>query len=265
LSGWLSYLGIGAAEPQFATLLDKKLERIGGWAAVNGWGGAGPLQVIANSSDEQFRIPGTMKPHGVAVHPEVKQRVIVGWRSPVTAAVQIEGRIEGVHVGCSNGTLWSLQIWRGGTRQVLASGTSNAGQPTPIGPFDSIELRRGDVVSIVVAARDGNKDCDLTAVDLAIRSSDREWDLAKDVSADILAANPHAGEPVTGMPQLAFGHPEQGRYLVANVVWLFLIFGLLYYVMSAYALPQVAETLAARRARIDGDLEAAQVAVTHAR
>ena len=192
LSGWLSYLGIGAAEPQFAKLLDKKLERIEGWAAVNGWGGAGPLQVIANSSDEQFRIPGTMKPHGVAVHPEVKQRVIVGWRSPIAATVQIEGGIEGVHVGCSNGTLWSLQVWRGGTRQVLASGTSNAGQPTPFGPFDSIELRRGDVVSVVVGARDGNQSCDLTAVDLAIRSGDREWDLAKDVSADILAANPHA-------------------------------------------------------------------------
>ncbi|MCX7430247.1 MAG: DUF1587 domain-containing protein [Planctomycetia bacterium] len=192
LSGWLSYLGIGAAEPQSAKLLDKKLERIEGWAAVNGWGGAGPLQVIANSSDEQFRIPGTMKPHGVAVHPEVNQRVIVGWRSPIAAAVQITGGIEGVHVGCSNGTLWSLQVWRGGTRQVLASGTSNAGQPTPIGPFDSIELRRGDLVSVVVGARDGNQSCDLTAVNLAIRSGDREWDLAKDVSADILAANPHA-------------------------------------------------------------------------
>jgi hypothetical protein len=128
----------------------------------------------------------------VAVHPEVKQRVIVGWRSPVSAAVQMTGGIEGVHVGCSNGTLWSLQVWRGATRQVLASGTSNAGQPTPIGPFDSIELRRGDVVSVVVGARDGNHSCDLTAVDLVIRSGDREWDLAKDVSADILAANPHA-------------------------------------------------------------------------
>ena len=192
LSGWLSYLGIGAAEPQFAKLLGKKVERIEGWAAVNGWGGDGALGVIANSSDEQFRIPGTMKPHGVAVHPEAKQRVIVGWRSPIAAAVQITGGIEGVHVGCSNGTLWSLQVWRGATRQVLASGTSNAGQPTPIGPFDSIELRRGDVVSVVVGARDGNHSCDLTAVDLVIRSGDREWDLAKDVSADILAANPHA-------------------------------------------------------------------------
>ena len=195
LSGWLSYLGIGAMDPQFAKLLDKKVERIEGWEAVNGWGGDGSLGVFANSSDEQLRIPGTMKPHGVAVHPEAKQRVIVGWRSPVSAAVQITGGIEGVHVGCSNGTLWSVQVWRGGTRQVLASGTSNAGndsQRTAVGPFDSIELRRGDVVSVVVAARDGNKDCDLTAVDLSIRSGNREWDLAKDVSADILAANPHA-------------------------------------------------------------------------
>ena len=192
LSGWLSYLGIGAAEPQFAKLLGKKVERIEGWAAVNGWGGDGALGVIANSSDEQFRIPGTMKPHGVAVHPEAKQRVIVGWRSPIAAAVQITGGIEGVHIGCSNGTLWSLQVWRGGTRQVLASGTSNAGQPTPIGPFDSIEVRRGDVMSVVVGARDGNHNCDLTSVDLTIRSGEQEWDLAKDVSADILSANPHA-------------------------------------------------------------------------
>jgi hypothetical protein len=195
LSGWLLYLGIGAAEPQVAKLLDKKVERVEGWEAVNGWGDEGPLQVLANASEEQLRIPGTMKPHGVAVHPDATQRVIVGWRSPIAASVQIEGGIEGVHVGCGNGTLWSVQVWRGGTRQVLASGTSNAGndsQRTPIGPFDSIELRRGDVVGIVVAARDGNKDCDLTAVDLAIRSGDREWDLAQDVSADILAANPHA-------------------------------------------------------------------------
>jgi hypothetical protein len=194
LSGWLSYLGIGAAEPRFAKLLDKKVERIEGWEAVNGWGGDGLLRVLANSSDEQLRIPGTMKPHGVAVHPDAKQRVIVGWRSPIAASVQIEGGIEGVHVGCSNGTLWSLQVWRGSTRQVLASGTSNASndsQRMPIGPFDSIELRRGDVVSVVVAARDGNANCDLTAVDLTIRSGDQEWDLAKDVSADILAANPH--------------------------------------------------------------------------
>jgi F-type H+-transporting ATPase subunit b len=59
-----------------------------------------------------------------------------------------------------------------------------------------------------------------------------------------------------GMPQLDFGN----HWTIAQVVWMFVIFGVLYYVMARYALPQVAETLAARRGRIDGDLEAAHAA-----
>jgi F-type H+-transporting ATPase subunit b len=85
--------------------------------------------------------------------------------------------------------------------------------------------------------------------------------LALAPSLALAAASGHVpaeGPPVDGMPQLAFGHPVQGRFLVANVVWLFIIFGLLYFVMAQYALPQVASVLEARRARIEGDLERAQ-------
>ncbi|MBC4017581.1 F0F1 ATP synthase subunit B' [Siccirubricoccus deserti] len=59
-----------------------------------------------------------------------------------------------------------------------------------------------------------------------------------------------------GMPQLAFGNP----WTIAQVVWMLIIFGLLYYVMARYALPQVEGVLEARRQRIEGDLESAQVA-----
>nr|WP_256476470.1 F0F1 ATP synthase subunit B' [Siccirubricoccus soli] len=75
-----------------------------------------------------------------------------------------------------------------------------------------------------------------------------------------LAATTGEVPPVEGMPQLAFGHPEQGRFLVANVVWLFILFGLLYVLMSTYALPRVASVLEERRARIEADLEQAQAA-----
>lgn len=71
-------------------------------------------------------------------------------------------------------------------------------------------------------------------------------------------------EPVPGMPQLAFGHPTQGRYLLANVFWLLVIFGALYYVMAHYALPQVGQVLESRAARITADLEAAQAAKAEA-
>lgn len=66
----------------------------------------------------------------------------------------------------------------------------------------------------------------------------------------------HPGSTGGGMPQLNFSHP----LVVAQVVWLLLIFGLLYYTMAKVALPRVAEVLEQRRQRIDGDLEAAQAA-----
>jgi F-type H+-transporting ATPase subunit b len=69
-------------------------------------------------------------------------------------------------------------------------------------------------------------------------------------------AEEHPGATGGGMPQLNFGHP----LVIAQVVWLFVIFGLLYVVMEQVALPRVASVLDERRRRIDGDLEAAQAA-----
>ena len=192
LAGWLDYLGVGGPEATFDKLLDKKLERVESREGIDGWGGAGFLKVLANSTAEHVRIPATMKPRGVTVHPDAKQRVIVGWRSPTTAAIRIHGAVEGVEGGCGNGTLWSLEVWRGRTRQVLGSGANNWGQRSAIGPIGPLELRRGDAVCLAVGSREGNPACDLIAVDLTIQSRDHEWDLAKDVSSDILAANPHA-------------------------------------------------------------------------
>jgi F-type H+-transporting ATPase subunit b len=58
------------------------------------------------------------------------------------------------------------------------------------------------------------------------------------------------------MPQLEFGNP----LLIAQVVWLLIIFGLLYHVMATYALPRVESVLEERATRIAADLEAAQAA-----
>ena len=58
------------------------------------------------------------------------------------------------------------------------------------------------------------------------------------------------------MPQLDFANP----WTIAQVVWMLIIFGALYLAMAQYALPQVEGVLAARRARIEGDLETAQAA-----
>ncbi|MBR0679636.1 F0F1 ATP synthase subunit B' [Roseomonas eburnea] len=70
--------------------------------------------------------------------------------------------------------------------------------------------------------------------------------------------------PVEGMPQLAFGHPTQGRLLIGQVVWQLLIFIALVYLMAKVALPRVGAVIEERHNRIAADLEAAQAAKAEA-
>jgi F-type H+-transporting ATPase subunit b len=93
-----------------------------------------------------------------------------------------------------------------------------------------------------------------TVMSKSIRTTALAAAVSIGVALPALAAD--AGGSSGGMPQLDFGNP----WTIAQVVWMLVIFGLLYYVMAAYALPQVASVLEARRQRIDGDLEAAQAA-----
>lgn len=62
------------------------------------------------------------------------------------------------------------------------------------------------------------------------------------------------------MPQLDFAN----TLTIAQVVWMAVIFGLLYYLLSRYLLPQVASVIAERDARIGGDLDSARLAKAEA-
>ena len=94
LRAWLDYLGI---VPSGALTLTghftEKLARGGGYDFINGWGRNETPQLLTNSSDQHVRIPGNMKPHGVAVHPSPTLRAAVGWQSPVTATFRVEAHL----------------------------------------------------------------------------------------------------------------------------------------------------------------------------
>jgi F-type H+-transporting ATPase subunit b len=62
------------------------------------------------------------------------------------------------------------------------------------------------------------------------------------------------------MPQLDFSNP----LMISQIVWLLIIFGLLYFILSNYALPRVEAVLEDRRARIAADLDAARAAKAEA-
>ncbi len=150
---------------------------------------------MANSSDREARIPGTLRPHGIAVHPSPTQNVAVGWLSPMSSLARIEARVLHAHPACGNGVSWSLELRRGGERRRLAGGDLDVGKPAKIDPVEKLRIQEGDFLSLVIGPRGNNHSCDLTEVDLTVREiggMGRSWNLSADTSADILAGNPHA-------------------------------------------------------------------------
>ena len=192
LQGWLATLGIEAdGAVSLGEPITGRGEGIGGWPFVTGWTGADALSVLANASDQEVQIPGTMRPHSVGVHPAPNRRVLVSWVSPTALDVQLEGSVQRAHIGCGNGVAWSLQVRRRGTRQVIAEGVAD-GADAQAFAADAVPLQAGDAISLVIDPRDGNHACDMTALSLTLTAGDRRWDLAADVSPEILAGNPHA-------------------------------------------------------------------------
>jgi hypothetical protein len=193
LAAWLDYLGIGiAGSAKIGDPIVKQVQSAANYDFVQGWVGDNALSIVANSSDQQVRIPGNMAPHSVAVHPTPNLQVAVGWKCPAAGTFKIEGSVQHAHPECGNGVVWTLELRRGNTRLRLAGGIAHGANKAPIGPFEKVAIQKGDFLSLVIGPRDSNHSCDLTAIDLTLHDGQRAWNLAKDLSPNILAGNPHA-------------------------------------------------------------------------
>ncbi|MDG3008251.1 DUF1592 domain-containing protein [Paludisphaera mucosa] len=195
LGAWLACLGIGPNAPTKLELFTERMQDVGGFDFVKGWGSSETPLAVANASKETVHIPGELKGRGVAVHPSPTLRAGAGWACPVAGEYRINAQIQHVHPACGNGTTWRLELRRGAVRIALADGVAVGPTPAKAGPFGPIALNPGDLIALAVSPRDGNHSCDLTAVDLTVTAAGeggRKWDLAADVSGDAMAANPHA-------------------------------------------------------------------------
>jgi hypothetical protein len=212
LDAWFGYLGVGegAAEVPADAVLRGRLENGGGYPFIQGWGFPDTPSVMANSSDQHVRIPGNMRPHSVAIHPSPQQRVAAGWRSPVRGLARVTGIVQHAHPECGNGVTWQVEIRRGNTRERLAVGVAAGPNPVGFGPVEGLVVRPGDLIELSIGPRDGNHACDLTGVDLKIEVEDQIWDLAGDVSPDILAGNPHGDQRGNKDVWFFFTEAEQG-------------------------------------------------------
>jgi hypothetical protein len=195
LTAWLDYLGIGSGATLKLDHFTKKLTNASNYAFINGWGTNETPLLLANSSDKSVRVPGNMKPHAVCVHPSPTLCAAVGWSSPITGVVRIRGKVTHAHPECGNGIAWRLELRRGATRQRLAEGTAQGGGAVTVGPIEALAVQPGDLVSVLVDPRNGDHACDLTDLELVLKTAGahpREWSLARDVSGNVLEGNPHA-------------------------------------------------------------------------
>jgi hypothetical protein len=193
LAAWFDYLGLGDGRGavRITSHLRGKRTNDSGYDFVGGWGPGETPNMVANSSDMHVRIPGNLRPHSVAMHPSPTLRIAAGWMSPAAGEFRIAGKVQHAHPECGNGVTWALEVRRGATRQRLAAGATQGAAVVEVGPFDGVPIRPGDLVSLLIGPRDGNHSCDLTAVDLTLNGAGQAWDLAADVSPDVLAGNPH--------------------------------------------------------------------------
>ncbi|MDX1927658.1 MAG: DUF1592 domain-containing protein [Pirellulaceae bacterium] len=211
LQAWFDYLGIGTRGPvKIDAPLTRTTSNLAGYDFIQGWVGDDALSIVANSSDQAVRIPGNMKPHSVAVHPSPTLQIAVGWQCPEATAVQIEGSVQHAHPECGNGVAWTVELRRGNTRQRLAVGTSQGARGEKFGPFKGIAVQPGDIVALVISPRDANHSCDLTAIELTLKNDNRTWNLAEDVSPNILAGNPHADQFGNKQVWHFYSEPTQG-------------------------------------------------------
>jgi len=178
------------------TLLDDKTLANPQRPAILGWKKKGidlPI-VVANSSDQALHIPGRVSARTIGVHPTPQEFVAIAWKSPIEGRVRVTARVAHAHPACGNGVAWWLEHRQGDRVTLLGDGVLDLGQEVKP-PTNSINVAKGDVVILAVDPRDNEHACDMTEVWLTIAEDakpNRVWDLAKDVSADIQAANPHA-------------------------------------------------------------------------
>lgn len=157
---------------------------------------AGDLPLVAvNTSDVELKVPGTVPPKKLVVHPNPKEGVGIGWRSPIAGRVRITGNARDAH-NCGDSIAWHIDhVNRDGLRNVAAGATStNSSQDfaTKGKPIE-VEVRAGDFLQLAIMPK-SNHGCDLTQVDFSIAEvggKGRKWDVVADVLSDFLEGNPN--------------------------------------------------------------------------
>jgi RNAse (barnase) inhibitor barstar len=204
LEQWTRLLGLDhRAKREVTGHFTTKLLKGRGYDAINGWGGNETPNLLTNNSNDPISfLTLTIPARGVTVHPSPTLESVVAWRCPVNTKITVNGLVADADNKCGNGAIWRVQLQTESGTASLASGVLDNGGEQKFQATTEINMREGDIVSLIVNPRDGSHSCDTTHVVLNLSEADgqqRVWNLATDVVDRILESNPlpdsygHAG------------------------------------------------------------------------
>ena len=189
LRQWLEVLNPGGF-----SLMSTPVKDVLGNAGVHAWKGPGDTPSLTVNLNDTPRaiLTFTLPPKSVAVHPGPAHGVVVGWRSPVHAALKLSGRVADADAAAGDGIAWSIVTIVGGESVEITKGEIANGGRQELAP-STIVVRPGDEIQLRILPKNGHT-CDTTTVELTIEDSakGKKWDLTRDLIVDPLSSNPRA-------------------------------------------------------------------------
>ncbi len=197
LENWVSAIGVGSfAKPIVKGHYADKMTNVGGYADIRGWGFAATPSLIANKNADTIRFSTlTIPGRSVNMHPSPDKDAIIFWQSPIDGNIRIDGLFADSDGVCGNGAAWRVEWIGHDGADTIVSGEFDNGKRSSFSPDSEISVRTGDLIKLVVSARDNNHSCDTTQVQIVIREQggkQRVWDLANDVVDRVQESNPLA-------------------------------------------------------------------------
>jgi hypothetical protein len=195
LASWSTYVGLGQSSREIKGHLPNLSLKGHGYDAINGWSGVETSLTTNNSNEPISFLTLAIPARSVVVHPSPTLESIVAWKSPIDGQIRITGLAADADNKCGNGIAWRVERLSASGLVVLEKGTIDNGNEQRFAPKDAIDVRQGDVVSLIVNPRDANHSCDTTHVEFQlseVAGEKRVWNLAKDIVDNVAQGNPLA-------------------------------------------------------------------------
>lgn len=194
LRRWAKSTRLGKGGPRSIDgLLTAKIAKAHGYSTVNGWGAAETPSVLANASQQDVSfLTLTVPARGVVMHPSPTRESVAVWRSPIEGRVTVAGLVADADAKCGNGAAWRVESATAQGSVTLARGEFDNGGRQSFEVDGDVAVRRGDLISLIVNAKNRSHACDTThaQLEIAAPAAKQLWDLSKDVVDRIAESNP---------------------------------------------------------------------------